>query len=742
MSIVSDLPDMLTDVRRPGDFFSHGIFEWRAPSLSVAGVGPISLPLLEEQAKRLIGVAELAPYGRREETIVDAAVRNSWQIDASLVEIAGARWAEALDGVVARATEGLGVEGAVEAIFYKLLIYEPGGFFLGHRDTEKCPGMFATLIVAPPGLHTGGELVVRHRDREARLDLKSTDPAEASFAAFYADCPHEVRPVETGHRLVMVYNLKRKGKGEAPEPPNYDQQAQRISGLFERWRVAEGAPEKIVFPLEHAYTCAALSFAALKGADQAVAKTLRAAAGQAGFGIHLALLTVEESGSAEYSDSYSRRGRWGEEEDAFEVGEVIEHDARLGAWKNAEDENCDFPALTVADAELSPPGVFDDLEPDEEYFGEATGNEGASFERTYRRAAIVLWPSEALLSVLAGADIPDALDYLESRIERARSDDDRVRAKALADAIAKRLAGSAWFSYSSNQPTPAARLLEALRRLDHVAGIEGVVERVLPARGFEAREATLVIAALSLVEDSRRASLVERLVAGAAPNSFAACAKLLRRLAETADANRLRTAAAHLLAAMPPRPDDEPSWRTPRPDPEEIADLLATLQRIDEDGAWRAVERLLATPKTFGFDEILVPALRLLAEQGELAAPGVAVEKLRSAALAHLRARAAEPLTPPADWRRQSTLGCRCRDCTDFSRFLDDPAQKVFVLRAAESARAHLQQTFNSARSDVDSKTERKGRPYSLICTKNQASYDRRVTQRREDLEHVSILGN
>ena len=30
--------------------------------------------------------------------------------------------------------------------------------------------------------------------------------------------------------------------------------------------------------------------------------------------------------------------------------------------------------------------------PDEQHFQEATGNEGASFERTYSRAGFVLWP--------------------------------------------------------------------------------------------------------------------------------------------------------------------------------------------------------------------------------------------------------------------------------------------------------------------------------------------------------------
>jgi hypothetical protein len=41
---------------------------------------------------------------------------------------------------------------------------------------------------------------------------------------------------------------------------------------------------------------------------------------------------------------------------------------------------------------------------------------------------------------------------------------------------------------------------------------------------------------------------------------------------------------------------------------------------------------------------------------------------------------------------------------------------------------------------DLDVVTERKGRPYSLVATKNQASYDRRVKRRKADLEALARL--
>ncbi len=63
-----------------------------------------------------------------------------------------------------------------------------------------------------------------------------------------------------------------------------------------------------------------------------------------------------------------------------------------------------------------------------------------------------------------------------------------------------------------------------------------------------------------------------------------------------------------------------------------------------------------------------------------------------------------------------------------------------WVLKANETDRGHVEGTIRNARCDVDTMTERRGRPYSLICTKNQASYERRLIQRRNDLADLEWL--
>jgi hypothetical protein len=289
---------------------------------------------VDEQAEQLVAAAEAAPYGRGADTLIDTDVRRTWQIGAERVHIGGRHWANSLATILARSATGLGVMEPVTAELYKMLIYDTGSFFVRHRDTEKVPGMFATLVIVLPSLHTGGELLIRHRDREVRLDLACEDASEVAFAAFYADCQHEVRPISSGYRLVLIYNLIRQGPGKPPEPPAYDAEEDRVTDLLSRWAselvtaktdTPRDCPDKLIYPLEHAYTPAEIAFGTLKNADAAVATVLVAAARRANCELHLARLSIEESGSAEYcySGSSSRRGRYAELEDEdFEVGEI------------------------------------------------------------------------------------------------------------------------------------------------------------------------------------------------------------------------------------------------------------------------------------------------------------------------------------------------------------------------------------------------------------------------------------
>ena len=140
-------------------------------------------------------------------------------------------------------------------------------------------------------------------------------------------------------------------------------------------------------------------------------------------------------------------------------------------------------------------------------------------------------------------------------------------------------------------------------------------------------------------------------------------------------------------------------------------------------------------------DSILLPAaLALRAATAEAPEPS-AVAALRQTVLAHLNRRIAEPLEPPADLSRPAKLVCSCNYCQGLSRFLASPMEPIYRLKAAERERGHVADVATRSACDLDLDTDKRGRPYTLVCTKNRASYERRVQQRAQDLEQRGTLG-
>jgi predicted 2-oxoglutarate/Fe(II)-dependent dioxygenase YbiX len=738
------LADLLASIQRPGGFHVAGTFDIHPPRLEVEGVGPIALPLLPVQAEQILRVAEQAPYGRRPETLVDPAVRRTWQVDAARVHISGRGWEADLAGVVERVRQGLAVAGEIRAELYKLLVYDTGGFFIAHRDTEKAPGMFATLVVVLPCDYSGGELLIRHKGQEARVELRGNDPAEAAFAAFYADCRHEVLPVASGHRLALIYNLVRTGGGPLPVPPDYDAEQASLAGLLRDWAGSGAGPDKLVYPLEHAYSEAEAAFPALKGKDAAVAAVLAAAAREADCDLHLALVSVAQSGWADYTGG----GSWRNPQ--LEIGEVTETDWSVHDWRLPDGGRSEMGPLPFTEDELSPPDAFADLDETEPEFSEATGNEGASFERFYQRAALVLWPRIRRGQVLAagglGVSVPALLDLVRRwETAGARAGNDLWQeAGGLAAAIRAAWPEDAWVRRQASEAGRVVDLLAAQLRLGDVEGCAEFIARQTAAGAYGQADNAALALVLDQLPAGRAADLLSVVIAANVARLPGACAGLLARCAQAGGERRnaLRAPALALLKGLPDGREAPPPTHWERPEPltaDQVADALSGLARIDGVLAGQAVARFLALPTHYDMDGLLLPAALALKGTVQGAEPQ-ALTTLRQAVLAHLEARIALPLEPPADWTRAAEIACTCPNCRALARFLGSPTEPVWHFKAAEAERAHVGHSVKRHNCDLNLATDKRGRPYTLVCTKNQSSFDRSVRQRRSDLEHRDSL--
>jgi hypothetical protein len=564
--------------------------------------------------------------------------------------------------------------------------------------------------------------------------------------------------VKAGYRVTLVYNLRFIGQGRQLKAPDYREEHAQVVQLLRNWANAEDEPDKLILPLEHDYTPAELSFSALKGADAGVASVLIKAAAEADCDLHLALVSIEETGSAEHTGYHGRR-RWsrGEEQDEgeeFEVAEVINRGLILSNWRRPDGGEAGFSDFPFAEDELCPPDAFEGLTPDEEHFREATGNEGASFERTYSRAGLVLWPAARRLAVLNQAGLGATLPYLEDLTARWQASKASVQSPLWreADELSGHMLRS-WplSSWRADDEAEAGRMLDLLVHLGNAARIGAFLAELSAEGHYAARDNAAIVAAVALLPASRATELLVRIVRRNATAHLSACGDLLLRClaaagGTTCDPQQIGGALIEALPGDPAqlkRVDTAHVDRWERPEPVKpgfVVDLLTAASRIDAVLATRAVEHLLAWPKAYGPDDVLIPAARVFVNQAASTA-WPAVRRLREASLDHLRRRIALPLEAPRDWARTNPLKCTCTDCCALGVFLVSLDQRQWRLKAPQDRRSHVEQSVRSAACDLDIGTERRGSPHTLVATKNQASYERRATQRRQDVEHLAALG-
>ena len=509
IAIHDKLLEALGEVDRPGDFCTWGDRPLVMPGLEVDRMGVVGLPLTKTHARKLIKLCRQAPYGKGTETVVDTDVRRVWELDPAQFQLTNPKWDELVASIVDDVKEALGLgRQKLVAHLYKLLVYEEGSFFLPHRDGEKLDRMVATLVIGLPAVHEGGELVVSHDGRSHEVVFDGAAAGhELSYAAFYADCQHEVRPVRSGYRLCLTYNLtlaKSRGK-QGIAAPSYASTAAAIGELLGDW--SKHADElRIAVTLEHRYTQEGLTIDKLKGVDRARAEVLFEAAEHADCMAHLALVTLWQSGQAEggydeYSYGYGRgRGyHWSDDEDdmdfdettsEYAMGEIYDWSLSADHWSDREGRKVLLGEIQLNEDEIVSDEPLQEAEPNREDFEGYTGNAGMTLERWYHRAAVVIWPRTKHFHVLCSAGTDASIGGLTAMVRRLKR-----ASKAKGDELRKECCSFATAIIDSWQPayrsygwekrnTDRDAFPVSLCELDDPALVERFLSTAMPTDGM------------------------------------------------------------------------------------------------------------------------------------------------------------------------------------------------------------------------------------------------------------------
>ena len=372
--------------------------------IEVEGVGKILLPLDQTIIQQLQSVSSEAKFGLRTETLLDKKIRDTQEISLDKLNITTNE--TSFSNLLEKMRDDLGLSENVEltAHLHNMLIYGPGHFFKNHQDSEKLEGMVATLVIALPSPHIGGDLVVHHNKKNHRFVTENIDSKKLQCFAFYADCIHEVETVKQGSRVTLTYNLVLKNKGTHLQNTENKQLEHALKSYFydeeDVKENSDGHLRDLVYFLDHSYTEHSLQWNMLKGVDRQNALDFCSAAKKLGLIPHLALVDHRESWAVE-----------GHEYD-YKHEDFIDQSTVLSHWLDERGQKLPYGTYTISEDEACWTKDTKDFEPAETEYEGYTGNAGNTVDYWYRRAAVVLWPESDQLSMSFQLNYNESLENL------------------------------------------------------------------------------------------------------------------------------------------------------------------------------------------------------------------------------------------------------------------------------------------------------------------------------------------
>jgi hypothetical protein len=192
---------------------------------------------------------------------------------------------------------------------------------------------------------------------------------------------HEVKPITSGHRVVLTYNLINIDQSiQLPAASTIGDRDGQLLDALKLWSEAgvwnDTNSKEVDFLchcLQHQYTQSSLSLSRLAGADLSVVTKAVRAAQQTDFVVYLATFERTRSGGCNDGYGYGSHEIIEETDDDWKLQKIV----ALDGTAVAKD-------VLVSKWEMLDPEVFDDRDPDDEDFEGWTGNEGASTTQWYR----------------------------------------------------------------------------------------------------------------------------------------------------------------------------------------------------------------------------------------------------------------------------------------------------------------------------------------------------------------------
>jgi len=714
--------NILLQVKGSGKYLSTLINDFVFPDIEINTIGELSFPINEIQAKALIAIAQKAPFGIGHETIIDTQVRSAWEIDTKELSFNSKQWEKFLSKVITKTKADLGIENSdVSAHIYKMLIYETGDFFLSHRDSEKEKGMFGTMVITLPSKYTGGDLIVKFEgDTEAINFSEASADNKLCVTAFYADCEHEIKPLTSGYRVCLVYNLVQEHSAKEIQPPSIKTQINQLAKSLKR-QIETDSSKPIIVLLGHQYTPENFSLEGLKLNDRYKADILLQAAKEINSYANMCLVTSYKIGTPAYS-SRCDYDDYLDEDDETEIDELIDESLSIEYW--AKNNIPPFNEIRFEENDLLTSFALDEDEPIVKENSGYMDNYGPDIEHWYHYGAVMIWSQETNAQLILTQNTTSKLewiDYFSKNLHKTS----RAEISA-AEEILKTSFNRNDFDKEANYD---AIVNWIINRKDE--DFFSKISTETCKHYFTKISISNWLKLLNFLPEKTANKIVNDIMLDVNQKVLEHLLEMLNAMLKTIILSKLVIAQiskipVYLEVILVKVNDNIILLNKPA-----LQNLFAINSQSNQSENWiNSIAELLLKCTTRNYlNNVLLPTLLEATNQTELI-----LKTLHNCKVYYQEITNAKPL-PPEDWSRQMpTFTHHKRQWEILKLFLESPSQETFEYRKIKQDRLEMESAIKSVTIDLKMETIKKGSPHLLLITKTQDQYKRKLRDWGHDL--------
>ena len=603
--------------------------------------------------------------------------------------------------------------------------------------------MFGTLVIQLPSDYSGGKLIVYHHGKKSEFDYSG--PGSCSncyFTSFYADCQHEVEMVTKGYRLCLIYNLMYQGLDECPTPADNQAQVSAIVSAMKQWQEdieSNDCPDMMTYLLEHKYCEVSLSFRLLKNGDRAVADVLAQAKAEVDFDVYVGHVQITEQWSALHF-GYGR----------YEAQDCCDESIQANHLESCDGKHT-VAKIDIYKESFVPQNFFNTIDPDEEEFEEATGNEGATVDKQYNWTSLFLWPVRKRPAVIG---VLNMVRLFKQDVDAGKSGVNDVAKDILRELRCSGLSVQSCILFlHALQVIGNTKLIAEM--LDVIVGIKETysfgsfiedatfcssVMAIGHKHGWDILKSPLqaMFAKCSSSDVEKYCTFLNKVIASEKlGHEKDLCTNLLsiivKVLADEQDATPNNTMSSTWLyrSLEPPR-----IYRSK----EFVSQLFGLLTAVGSNDLFASiVGTLRAKPGRYPVLETLGPVLLDFYKSAKVEKDGP-LHVILTYCISQLEVSLRKVLAAPTNNAKPVRFTCSCKDCVELIRFLKHPTAVQHRFKIGKERRRHLHQQLDGSRADATHVTEHIGNPHTLVVTKTNASYERDFKKQQQERALLASL--